>query len=162
MTIRDKLKLQVIKEFNEVNLSKSIGDYFLFLDTLVYLNQTLTEAKKRFEKWEIYGDTLMSKIIFHSQSLFTLLSGTYFKSNYLDINQKILDVPSANILLRGLLEGFLMYYFIYVNPSTKAEKQFRYNVWMMSSLLSRQQYEAVTYQSQKVKEQDKKEIDTLK
>lgn len=50
---------------------------------------------------------------------------------------RFLDISSILVLSRTILENFLTHWHIYVNPTTIEEQEFRFNVWVYSSLIDR-------------------------
>lgn len=129
---------EVLAEFNDKNLSNHLGTYHLFLDSLINLNETLTEAKAKIADWEVYSETLTIKFIFHANSLYQLYQAPEFDSKQLKQKLKFLDISSILVLTRSLFECFLTFCHIYVNPKNKNEKEFRFLIWAYSSLVDRQ------------------------
>lgn len=143
----------------------NLEEYHRLLDTLVYLHETLSELKIKMPHWRTYSDTLMTKFYLHSYSFYNSLCGIELKSEYFkrdSYNKRIIDIPSARILLRAQFEAFFMYHHIYVNPSSDDEKELRFYAWLFSGLLQRQTYPIVTAFAKEQHSKDEKEIETMK
>ncbi len=129
---------EIFKEFNERDLTNHLENYKIFLDSLINLNETLSEAKVQSQTWEVYGETLTLKFILHANSIYQLYLAPTFPSDQLKRDIRIIDLPSILVLTRSLLENFLMYSHIFVNSKNNDEKEFRFLAWVYSSLLDRQ------------------------
>ena len=112
----------------------------------------LTDIK--LEKWYSYFEMLLFQYQMKSISLSNLLNG----SKYQHIN--FIDVPSLFILLRGLIENYLMFYYLYKQPTSKDEIRFRLLIYQRSGLLNRQKYSAIPHDNPILKEESE-EIEKL-
>lgn len=154
---------EILNEFNDKNLSRHLESYHLFLDSLINLNETLTEAKAKITDWEVYGETLTIKFIFHANSLYHLYQAPEFDSKQLNQKLKFLDISSILVLTRTLLECFLMFCHIYINPTNKEEQEFRFMIWAYSSLVDRKKNrKARQVLSQEFLEKEEKELEDYK
>lgn len=158
-------QIEVYKKLQINDLEVNLKEYHRLLCTLVYLHETISELKIEMPNWKTYSDTLMSKFYLHSFSFYNSLSGIEIKSEYFKdykYEKKIIDVPSAIILLRAKFEAFFMYHHIYVNPKTDDEKELRFNAWIYTSLLHRQSHPSNTDFAKAQKSKDLKEIENMK
>ncbi len=153
-------------QFNErharADLFESASELHNLIDTLIYLNQVLTEQGVPIAHWQKSAETLLMKFAFHGLSVHSLLSGITMRSQYYpkELNGlPIFDTPSAKAVLRSMLEAFLMFHHIYVNPVDDDEKELRYNAWIYSSLLDRQNFPVET---QFAKEQSARDTVAIK
>ena len=147
-----------MEEYGKTDLKDHLDYYFLILDTLINLNETLNEAKVKMPSWRVYSETLTIKFILNAKSLYQLLLIPTFKSKQLKKDLKILDIHSILVLSRTLFENYLTYNHIYVNPQSLKEQEFRFNVWAYSSLLDRKknrgQRQTITTEIQEKEEQE--------
>ena len=154
---------EILAEFNDKNLSRHLDSYHLFLDSLINLNETLTESKAKMADWEIYSETLTIKFILHANSLYQLYQAPEFDSKQLNRKLKFLDISSILVLTRTLLECFLMFCHIYINPANKEEQEFRFMIWAYSSLVDRKKNrKARQVLSQEFLEKEEKELEDYK
>jgi hypothetical protein len=142
LTVADLQMFRIYKMYQAKDLPSSLGEYHALVDALTYLNETLADQKIEFPHWWTYSDTIVIKFILHSHTIYTIASGNNIQSKYIEelSRTKIIDISSLKIILRAQLEAFLMYHHIYVNPSLDEEKEFRFNAWMYTSLIERQQF----------------------
>lgn len=66
-----------------------------------------------------------------------------------EVKASFFDVGSINVLGRAALETFLVFHYVFVDPTSEQEKDFRYLSWLLAGLLEMQEY---TVQSSKGKE----------
>lgn len=157
--------IEVYRKQNIKDLEVNLKEFHKLLDTLVYLHETLSELKIEMPHWKTYSDTLMTKFYLHSYSFHNALCGIEIKSTYLKgdgYNKRIIDIPSAKILLRAQFEAFFMYHHVYVNPTTEDEKELRFNAWLYSSMLERQSFPDDTSFAKEQKAIEKNEIEKIK
>ena len=73
-----------------------------------------------------------------------------------------IDISSSKTVLRTQFEAFLMYYYIYVNPVDDDLKELRYNAWIYSSLMQRQDFPSETEFGKQQKVKDLIELNKMK
>lgn len=162
-TARDLRALKLANR--EMSVKVELDEYHQLIDTLLYLNEGLREAKTELKYWQQYSETLLQKICFHALTIHQILNGLILKSKYYpkELNGKIIvDRASAIVLLRSKLEAYLMYRHIYVNPKTDDERELRYNAWIYASLFQRQSFPSKTEYAQTQREKDKNELEAIK
>lgn len=162
ISVKDKILIEAFLDFNKRNLPKQVKDYKDILDTLILLQDFLVKSGAKVPNHIVHIDTLISKIIFHSNTIYYLLNGIELEIKPSNFKTKIIDIPSLFVLLRSQLENFLIFDFIYCQSQNEDEKIFRYNNWLYCGYLSRQTVPAETEQTKKMKELDLKEIERLK
>jgi hypothetical protein len=115
--------------------------------------------------WQKDSETLFYKFAFHGLTLHQIFNGLKLSSVYykVEIDGKgIIDISSAKAILRSQFEAFLMYHYIYVNPVDDDLKELRYNAWIYSSLLQRQEFPSKTEFGKQQKAKDKIELNKMK
>lgn len=117
---------------------KSLEDIIKVLADLV---ESLAAAKVEIPTWKYHIQTLVGKIIFTSHSIITLTKG-YNYGFFKDPENKlpIIDYSSLCVLTRALIENYLTLCYIYNNDLTDEEKIFRYKLWELSGLQTRQNF----------------------
>jgi hypothetical protein len=105
-----------------------------------YLIQALFEIKPKLNEGEVYIETFVSKILFTSQSILHLCNSHKFKIEKYDNRLEVIDTQSIFILTRSIIEGFLSLEYLYFNQLSLEEKQFRFKLWRVSGIMSRQQF----------------------
>lgn len=156
--------IELYKKYNNKDLNANLEDYHFFIDTLIYLHEALVEEKIEIKYWEKPSETLLHKFSFHGIAIHNILSGIKLSSKYYkEISGKtITDISSAKVIFRSQIEAFLMYHFIYVNPDNDDYKELRYNAWIFSALLKRQEFPANTEYGKKQQEKDLIEIEKMR
>lgn len=104
------------------------------------------------------AEGLAIKCFSHACSLLYLLRGT----NVPDLGAAFFDPGSINVLGRAMLESFLVFYYIFVDPETTEEETFRYHSWLYKDLLERQKFPAKSPEGKKILESEKTAISALR
>lgn len=149
-----KKLLEIERAKDNFNLEFIIKENSLIINDLVYCHEALSESKKKSPEWLVYSDTLMSKIFFHANTLNNIARGLPIVISSYNISKPIVDVNSAYVVERALIESVLMYNLIYIIPKTAEEKEYNFNVWMYSSLIDRQKFPAKSIQANATKSKD--------
>jgi len=138
MTINDKIILDLINSFDGPieSIRKTTKD---IVDTNSDLLHVIYEAKISFPTWKLYLESLIHKIIFASYSLVNLSNG--YTIEFKNTKSKIIDYSSMLILTRALIENYLTLYYIYISEAKDSEKLFKFKLWELSGLITRQGYD---------------------
>jgi hypothetical protein len=98
------------------------------------------EANKGLEAAEdnriLDAEGLALKFFGHASSALWLYRATALP----DLGVSFVDASSINVLGRAALETFLVFHYVFVNPESAEEKDFRYLSWFLAGLLDRQRY----------------------
>ncbi|NJO81769.1 MAG: hypothetical protein HC828_02670 [Blastochloris sp.] len=132
------------------------NDYIILLNIFAHV----LEANKGTPIEEKYldGEGLASKCFFHASSLLYLLRSTQIPE--LGIN--FFDPASINVVARSALESFLVFHYVFAEPSTEDDKDFRYLSWKLVDLIERQKYEVLSPQAKAKQEQEREIIEDIK
>jgi hypothetical protein len=163
---RRELRLvELYNKYNEKNLEEVLKEYHFLIDTLHYVTEAISETKESVKYWQKSSETLLYKFTFHGLTMHQILSGLPIHSDYFKEElegRKIIDIASAKTVFRAQLEAFLMYHYIYVNPGNDDLKELRYNAWIYSGLLQRQEFPSETAFGKAQKERDKTELEKMR
>jgi hypothetical protein len=165
LTPKDLRAIELLSKYDRHNLSENLQEYHFWVDTLIYLHEAISDEKVQIKYWQKFSETLLYKFSFHGLTLHSILSGLKLHSDYYKeemSGKTIIDISSAKAVLRAQFEAFLMYHYIYVNPDNDDLKELRYNAWIYSSLLQRQEFPAETEYGKKQKEKDLIELEKMK
>lgn len=162
MTYEQKI-LSSLKEIDDLNLPSIQDSLNKIIDCHCDVLNSLYDAKIKFEPWKVFIETLIAKIIFTSKSILKISNGEILKSQKTSIKIEIIDTPSMYILARSVIENFLTLEYLYFNNLKDDEKEFRYKLWKISGLISRQSY-TIRYKKEfeKIKTAEKEKIEVLK
>jgi hypothetical protein len=127
---------------------------------IVSLTESLYNEKVKLEFWKENIEILLVKYSFHSFTLSKILNGTEV---YNIENKKTIfrDLPTIRILIRALIENYLTIYYLTFEPQNNSIGEFRYYLYKMSGLNSRQKSKVVLDEHIKKKENEKIEIENL-
>lgn len=89
-----------------------------------------------------YSNLLIDKFATHSMSFFHLSQGIVERRNDNSIKRSMAyDLFSVNALFRVLIETYVAFNWIYVNPKTFEEKEFRFLLWKLDGLFEKRKFE---------------------
>ena len=132
-------------------------EYFQMLNILAGCIEAMRGKTFRAElAWQVDAESLASKLFFHLGTVHKLQEGTMLPE-IAGIMPQYVDFPSISTLTRSAFETFLCFHFIYIQPQTMAEKEFRHVVWKLGGLLDRQRFMTITAEG-KAKIQEEKAI----
>jgi hypothetical protein len=78
-----------------------------------------------------------------------------------EINLRIFDLATLNVIARAIIENFLVFYYVFVEPQNKEEEDFRYMIYCISGLIERQNYPIESPQGKIILANEKKLIDSV-
>lgn len=111
--------------------------------------------------WLVDAEILALKLFFHIGSVFKLQEGTALPK-IAKVNPNYVDFPSISTLSRAAIETFLCFHFIYIQPSSMEEKEFRHDLWKLGGFLDRQRFMATTDEGRAILIEEKKLSEELK
>jgi hypothetical protein len=128
------------------------------------LQSILLEIIKANKRAPIKGDeslnaaeSLAVKFYEHSASIVYLYKDTILP----EINLRFFDLASLNIIARAMIETFLVFYYVFSEPSNYEQKEFRYLAYWISGLIERQNYPIESPQGKLILSNEKKVIDNI-
>ena len=138
-------------------------DYIKLLETIT----KVVEANKGTALGEdnrlLEAEGLCKKFIVHAASALYLFGSTTLPSvKVTDRGISFFDPGSINVLGRAALESFLVFHYVFVEPRSDDEKDFRYYSWLHASYLDRQIFPSRSEEGKKHLNDEKKLIDALK
>jgi len=111
--------------------------------TLTELVEVVADSKIKVPNQEYHSQTLVGKIIFTSHSILSLSKGFEYELLKRKGKNIIVDYTSIFILTRALIENYVTLCYLYKNDLSKEEKLYRYILWEVSGLISRQKWAAL-------------------
>jgi hypothetical protein len=113
------------------------------------------------EEWMTYSEGIGTKLLGHLVNMYSLYMGTNIKFNN-DQTSKFIDFASINILSRAAWETYLCYYFIFIDPESKSEREFRFLIWDLAGYLERQGFNVELAVNRVKKMKELEDIEKLK
>jgi len=133
-----------------------------FINILSELVESVADAKVKTPPWRYHSQTIIGRIIFTSHSIITLANGFEYAHYKRDKKAEIIDYPSLFVLTRTLLESYVTLCYIYNNDKSDEEKIFRYKLWEVSGLISRQSWgNNLNEDSKRIKDAEKLNIEDI-
>lgn len=143
-----------------IDFDKAYSDCDELIGILIKLVDSLQGSKTNSQDWLYYANILTNKFIYHSTSLLSLFKGV--KSKHFSTNSiELIDISSIYILLRTIIENYLTFYYLYVQPESKTEIEFKFNLYKLSGLIRRQKLIPRSPGTIEKKEKESKEIEVI-
>ncbi|RKS03024.1 DUF5677 domain-containing protein [Flavobacterium sp. 102] len=125
----------------------------------------VAKKKTNVPNWMNYSNLLIDKFAIHSSSFFHLSSGIIeHKSSTPDIKVTGYDLFSVNSMFRVMMETYITFNHIFVEPKSEDEKQFRFYLWKIDGLLEKKKFK-IDYENlpklKPVQEKDKQELQEM-
>lgn len=163
MTVSDlNTALQQLRPHFSGTLKENQDSLKTIIETLSDLVESLAQAKVKTLNWKYHSQTLVNKIIFTSYSIIKLSEGYVIRSyKKQDLRVDVTDYQSIYILTRALIENYVTLCYIYNNDLSEEEKLFRYKLWEVSGLISRQKFSGQSIDYQRKKQEEKVTIEKI-
>lgn len=124
------------------------------------------KKKTNVSNWMNYSNLLIDKFAIHSSSFFHLSEGIIEHKGSTDkVKIKGYDIFTVNSIFRVMMETYITFNHIFVEPMTDEEKKFRFYLWKIDGLFEKKKFK-IDYENppnlKDVAEKDKQELtDTL-
>jgi len=138
--------------------SQFLKDIKEILDVLGYLLNYLCEENIVIPRHRYLISVLVNKYMLHTFSILRLISGSHIKSRLLNTQRTVYDIGSIVILTRSAIENYLTFFYLFIQPLNEEEELFRFNLYELSGLNSRQWIEPTELYQINTKNQDKVRI----
>lgn len=154
-----------LSEIMEAYSSNDLSAARRVLNEIISFNgdvlHSLRTGKVKINKHEVYIEALIKKIIYTSNSICKISESQKLSSLNKKEGVEIIDIPSINILTRSIIESYLTLEYLYFNKESEEEKIFRYNIWKISGLMSRQGFNPEDKELKDKKANERKQIEEL-
>ncbi|TVL99889.1 MAG: hypothetical protein CV087_16200 [Candidatus Brocadia sp. WS118] len=138
-------------------------DYIKLLETLIKIADANKGVTLGEDNRFLDAEGLCKKFIGHAASALYLFESTTLPSvKVTDRGISFFDPGSINVLGRAALESFLVFHYVFIEPRSDDEKDFRYYLWLHASYLDRQKFLTRSEDGKKQLNDEKKIIDALK
>lgn len=133
-----------------------------FPELLTLLEKLILELEGERAKTEhhIYAHGLVIKIFRMLTEVHILFSGT--QVTFEERKHFYVDVNSILVLIRAILEGFTVFYYIFWDSKNDEEIEFRFKVWKLKGYMERQGFHSEMKESKLKLENEKNEIAVMK
>jgi len=110
------------------------------------------------------AEALLFKLYGHASSAFSLAQIPYepgLRERLTKFKGEFTDFWSVELLGRATWESFLVFHYVFTQPVTQEEFEFRYYSWKLGGLLIRQNFPTNSQESIAISKQEKREIEML-
>jgi hypothetical protein len=122
------------------NIQNVVSEYLSLLDLVYDVAQSIKGTKPTDYKMPDCQQ-LATKLFFHAATIYYLRQGTKAPvPKALVRGSSFLDFASTAILTRAILETYLTLYEVFFEPISDDEKEFRYQLWLLSGFVIREKY----------------------
>ena len=82
------------------------------------------------------AEGLALKFVFHAASALYL----YRSTSLPELHARFFDAGSVNVVSRAALETFLVFHYVFVEPASDQDRDYRYGAWVLARCLERQRF----------------------
>ncbi len=161
MNIKLYTLLQLLNQTETDDLTGRLNDFKKFTSTLIDFTDNLHTAQIKTEYWKQYLEIQLVKFSFHSSTLAYLIDGTPISVPNSNKTTKYPDIGSIYLIGRALIENYLMFYYLNIQPQTFDEGEFRYLLYELGGLNQRQGYKLSIRVNDPKIIKEKKDIDII-
>jgi hypothetical protein len=127
-------------------------EYLKLLETLIKVIEANKGVPAGPDDRVLDAEGLALKFFGHACSAIYLYTGTTVP----EIMASLFDVGSINVLGRAALETFLVFHYVFVDPSSDQERDLRYLSWLLAGLLERQEFPVQSLEGKELLSAEKK------
>lgn len=136
---------------NMLKMNAEILDKVLYNDPLQFyemlllgpLSDIYTARKEtQLNEWQSYSNLLIDKFAIHSSTFFHISSGIIEHSKSGEIRKlNGYDLFTVNTTIRVMIETYIAFNHLFVEPKSEEEKHFRFLLWKLDGLFQEEKYE---------------------
>jgi len=98
--------------------------------------------KSKLYDWQIYSNLLIDKFAIHSSSFFHISKGIIErKKSSVTLQLKGYDLFTINTTIRAMIETYVTFNHLFVEPKNSDESHFRYLLWKLDGLFQERKYD---------------------
>lgn len=150
-----------MRQMDEKDEIATISDYKSINALLMKFIDALHYEKMECPIWQPYLSTHLLKFSLHNSSLIKEFEGVIFNKTIDNTEQKTYNISALYLLSRATIETFLLIRYLYFNNKDESQGIFRYFLYELGGLKTRQNYIAINSESIAKKESEKKTIEEL-
>lgn len=123
------------------------------------------QARKhtKLNDWMEFSTLLLDKFAIHSMSFYHLSSGIVENKNSGEkIKMRGYDLFTVNTTFRALIETYITFNNIFIEPKTDEEAEFRFLLWKLDGLYQKQKYDIVYKDFERAEELLKQDKELIK
>jgi len=140
MNLNDYTTLKLSSQYLKRDFNAQLRDFRLVVRTLIEMTDHLHNAKTPIIFWRKHMEANLVKLSMHSSTLADILPGTTFYNPVSKTEIKYPDLPSIFLLVRAIIENYLTFYYLNVQPENE-RAEFRFYLYEFAGLSSRQKFE---------------------
>jgi len=148
-------------EYSEIEFPIVLNDYKKIIDVFIFLINTLVDEKIKDKGWKYFSETLAIKFSLSANSLCQVINGSQVESSLSRLSTRIFDISSLYILMRAQIENYLTFYYLYIQPKSEEEQEFRFLIYEMSGLENRQRFDTIFKDLQTIQINERRRIEEI-
>lgn len=160
MTTRDNYLIQIYRQFNARDFERHVADFNELIELVNDMQEAIYNGKSSIKPWQTNLEVLVTKFSILCSSIAQLSIGTKVRARKTEIT--VYDIHSFYVLSRSMMESYLMINYLNFTPKNDEQGEFRNDLYALSGLTNRQEFETITKEGQTKKLKEKKEIEQLK
>jgi hypothetical protein len=160
MTTRDSYLIQIYTQFNSRDFDRHLSDFNELIELLNDLQEAIYHGKSALKPWQTNLEVQVAKLSILCSTLAQLSTGTKVRARQKE--HTVYDIHSFYVLSRSFIESYLMINYLNFTPKTDAQGEFRNDLYALSGLSNRQNFETITKEGSAKKTKEKKEIEQLR
>jgi hypothetical protein len=160
MTTRDNYIIGIYRQFNAKDFDRHVEDFNDLIELLNDLQEAMYHGQSAIKPWQTNLEVLIAKLSILCSSLSQLSNGTKVRARKTEVI--LYDIHSFYVLSRSLMESYLMINYLNFTPKSDKQGEFRNDLYALSGLSNRQEFETITSEGRIKKAKEKKEIEQLK
>jgi hypothetical protein len=132
-------------------------DYSLLLDVLLRCIESNKGVESGSDGRILVAESLAIKLFKHSATIKYLYEGTPI----VNAKFRFFDLASLNVIARTIIENYLVFHYIFIQPQDNEDGDFRYYSYRLSGLIERQTFAVQSPQGNKMLSEELKIIEKL-
>jgi hypothetical protein len=160
MTTRDNYLLQILRQHTSQDFDSHINDFNELIALISDLQEAMYQGQSALKPWQTNLEVLIAKFSIICATLAQLATGTRVRAKRKEV--LLYDIHSFYVLSRSLTESYLMTNYLNFTPKSDDQGAFRNDLYALSGLSSRQEFETITGEGKLKKAREKREMEQLR
>lgn len=160
MTTRDNQLHRILRQYTARDFDSHLNDFNELIALMNDLQEAVYHGQSALKPWQTNLEVLIAKFSILCSTISQLSTGTRVRAMKKEIS--VYDIHSFYVLSRSLIESYLMLNYLNFTPKTDDQGAFRNDLYALSGLASRQEFETITAEGKSKQAKEKKEIEQLR
>lgn len=148
--------MRLSEQFQSRNFPKHLEDFGALTELLNDLQDAINQARSPLKPWQVNLEVLTAKFSVLCSSILMLSHGTTITARKKSL--AVHDLHSIYVLSRSLIENYLMIHYLNFSPLTDSQGEFRNNLYALSGLSRRQEFDIQIPEAKIKKRQEREQM----